>query len=628
MRRLCAAIALCALTTPYALAQARPLPSRGELEAFVDGIVEAELAKNDVAGAVVAIVANGEVAFVKGYGFADVAKRTPVDEHTLFRMASISKLFTALAVLQLAEQGKLDLDADVNAYLDFAIPPARGKPVTLRQLLTHRAGFEEQVRDLGSPAPPAQPLAQFARTHLPRRTFEPEKWPSYSNYGVALAGYIAERTSGVPFGQLVLASVFAPLGMDATFEQPLPARLVPRLSQGYSVASKPPGPFEVIHDAPAGALTASGAAMGRFMRMLLGRGALDGSRVLSPEGFARWVEPQVTIAGNALGLAIMESRPHGVRLFGHGGDLSHFHSELAVSPEHGLGVFVAQNSLGNGGRLLRQALVPALVKRYFAERRREQPKAIEPGHAHEVAGSYMTTRRSDHSLTRVLGLLGQTRVTALDAHTVEAEGLADAAGNTRKWREVAPYRFRSEDGELEIEFARDAAGRVTHVLPWFPGLTFERARGTDTLRFALALLVPALGIALATLLVPLAGRLARRALAAPPAPPRPRAQRLLFGAAAALWLGALVAILAFSGTAASEFWMFSRGNDTPLLVAVGAVWLAAALSFACIPLAWRAARGATLSRWRRFGRVLPVLAFLALTWFAWNWGLLSNPTRY
>lgn len=622
------AAAACLILASHGLAQARPVPSRADLEPFVDGIVEAELAKNDVAGAVVGVVAGGEVAFVKGYGFADIAKRIAVDENTYFRMASISKLFTALAVLQLDEKGELDLDADANAYLDFEIPPAFGKPVTLRQLLTHRAGFEERLRNLGSPAPPVPPLAQFVRTHLPGRTFEPEKWPSYSNYGVALAGAIAERQSGAPFEQLVAERVFAPLAMDATFEQPLPARFAARMSQGYAVASQPPGPFEFIHDAPAGALTASGAAMTRFMRMLLGRGELDGARVLSHDAFARWLEPQVTVAGNALGLAIMESRPHGVRLLGHGGDLSYFHSELAVSPEHGFGVFVAQNSLGNGGRLLRQALVPALVKRYFAERRREHAVAIEPGHAHEVAGTYMTTRRSDRSLMRVLGLLSQTRVTARDAHRIEGEGLTDAAGNTRTWREVAPYRFRSEDGELEIEFARDEPGRVTHVLPWFPGLTFERARFVDTLRFSLSVLLPALAVVLVTLVAPLAGLVARRSFRAAPAPPRPLTQRALFTATAALWLGAFAAILAFSGSAASAFWRFSSGNDTPLLVAVGLLWVAAALSLACLPLGWRALRDPSLSRWRRLGRALPALAFLALAWFAWNWGLLSNPTRY
>jgi hypothetical protein len=131
--------------------------------------------------------------------------------------------------------------------------------------------------------------------------------------------------------------------------------------------------------------------------------------VLSEQAFARWVEPQVTLAGNGLGLVIMESRPHGVRLIGHGGDLSYFHSEVLVSPEHGFGVFVAQNSLGNGARMLRQVLVPALAERYFATKPREWQRTAAAGHAREVAGTHITLRRSDHSLMRVLGLLAQTR---------------------------------------------------------------------------------------------------------------------------------------------------------------------------------------------------------------------------
>jgi CubicO group peptidase (beta-lactamase class C family) len=623
-----AALALLPFAALTAGAEDRPLPTPEDVRAFVDGIVQGELARNDVAGAVVVVVANGAPVLTKGYGYADVAKRIPVDERTLFRQASISKLVTSLAVMQEVEQGKLDLDADVNAYLDFALPARDGEPVTLRQLLTHRAGFEERLRDLAQVRAPPIPLAELVRSHLPRRARTPAGSPSYSNYGFALAGYVVERAAGVPFERYVAEHVLGPLGMErATFEQPLPAPVAPLMSQGYQVASAPPGPFEVVNDAPAGALSASGDAMQRFLLMLLRGGELDGVRVLSPAGFAQWTAPQVDVAGNGFGLGIYETHLHGVRSIGHGGDLSHFHGDLHAMPEHGFGVYVAQNSLGKGERLLRSVLVPALVKRYLAQPRGEPP-AFEPTPASALTGAFMTTRRSDASWLRILGLVDQTALSVRDDGTLELRGVTDAAGNAERWREVAPGRFRSLDGERELELVRDAAGRVVEIEPWFPGVTYERAGALDARRVALAVLVPSLGIALGALLAPLAGWLARRALGAALAPARARLPRALALGTAAAWLGSFALFMVFTRAGTRAVWHFSREADGPLIAAIGGMWLASALSIACAVACLRELRAAGVSRTRRAARALPALAFLALTWLAWNWGMLSNPTRY
>jgi len=624
-----AALPLLSALAFAANADARPAPTTADLEPFVDAIVETHLARNDVAGAVVVVVSSAEPALIKGYGYANVEKRTPVDARTLFREASISKLFTSLAVMQLVEQGKLDLDADANRYLDFEIPPAFGKPVTLRQLLTHRAGFEERLRDLGHAHAPPMPLAEFARSHLPRRSRVPERMPSYSNYGLALAGYVVERTAGVPFERYLAERIFAPLAMErATFAQPLPAELAPLMSEGYQVASEEPGPFEVINDAPAGGLSASGDAMARFLAMLLGRGALDGQRVISEEGFARWIAPQVQLAGNGLGLAIYESHPHGVRTIGHGGDLSYFHSELHALPEHGFGVFVAQNSMGNGGRLLRSVLVPALMKRYFAEPGRDAEQSADAGHAAEVAGAYMTNRRSDASWLRLQGLLDQVVVTPSADGTIEARGIVDAAGNTQRWREVAPYRFRSLDGEREVAFARDEHGRVAWLEPAFPGVAYERAGFADGQSLASVLFPAAAAIAIAALLAPIAGWIARKGLGAPRAPARGAFASALTRLTAFVWLAALGSFAWFALDAASNFWRFSQREDGVLVASLAGMWLAAALSIVCALATARELRDARATGLRRAARMLPALAFLALTWFAWHWRLLSDPTRY
>ena len=163
-----------------------------DLEAWLDGFMPYALEKNDVAGAVVVVVKDGKVLLEKGYGYADLAKRTPVDpERTLFRPGSVSKLFTWTAVMQLVEQGKIDLDQDVNTYLDFKIPPYQGKPVTMRNIMTHTAGFEEAIRGLIATDPKGiQPLGDTLKHWVPARVYAPGSTSAYSNYATAVAGYI------------------------------------------------------------------------------------------------------------------------------------------------------------------------------------------------------------------------------------------------------------------------------------------------------------------------------------------------------------------------------------------------------------------------------------------------------
>lgn len=622
-RHLLLRVALAALCLLAQSALARPELTAADVAPFIDGIVEPALARNDIAGAAVAVVANGRPVLVRGYGFADVAARVPVEGGTLFRAASISKLFTAIAVLQLVEQGQLDLDADVNGYLDFAIPPAWGKPVTLRQLLTHRAGFEERMRRLEPRAPRPIALGELARRALPRRSFEPERWPSYSNYGVGLAGYIVERRSGVPFETYVAEHILAPLGMEgATFAQPLPEGLSARLSRGYRVASQDPGPFEPTGNAPAGGLSASAEAMTRFLRAMLAGGELDGRRILTHESFARMLEPQVTVAGNALGLVIYEQHPYGVRLLGHSGDLVYFHSQLAFSPEHGFGVFVAQNSAGNGP-LLGDILIPALAKRYFSDpERTRESQAVPRGELGDVSGVYMVSRRSDDTLLRTLGLAGQIRVRTGPDGVLELGGSRDVSGNAPRYRAIAPDRYRSLDGRDEIAFERDASGRAVRLLGSFPGVSFERVGLLDSQLFTFLLLGAALGVTAVVLLAPGI----RFLLGAPASGPRVR--RALAPLTAGLWLAHFLLGAAFARQVSRELWRMAPGGDDLLIAAVALAWLAAGASLATSVAAVAALRDPEIVWLRRLAALVPALAFLSLTWYAWHWRLLSNPLQY
>src|SRR5215469_14515153 len=277
---------------PANVAVANPQPSpapeftKADFETFLDALIPSQLRNRNIAGAVISVVKDGQVLFQKGYGFADVENRKPVlPDQTLFRPGSISKLFTATAVMQLVEQGKLDLDSDVNDYLDFAIPKTYQDPVTLRQLLTHTGGFEETLKNLFvAHESEIKPLRTYLVNEMPARIFPQGKIPAYSNYGFTLAGYIVERVSGEKFERYIENQILKPLRMNnSTFDQPLPAQLAPQMSKGYLGASKKPRDFEFVQAAPAGALSTTAADMTRFMLAFLQDGAVNGVSILKPE---------------------------------------------------------------------------------------------------------------------------------------------------------------------------------------------------------------------------------------------------------------------------------------------------------------------------------------------------------
>lgn len=261
---------------PAVPADGRAALTRADAEAWLDGLMPYAIGRGNIPGAVVVIVKDGNVLLQKGYGYADLEKRTPVDPATtLFRPGSVSKLFTWTAVMQLVEQGKLDLDADVNQYLDFKIPPRKDKPVTLRQILTHTTGMEEYVRGLITADPTdAVTLENYIKSWTPTRIFDAGTTPAYSNYATTLAGYIVQRVSGQPFDDYIEQHIFQPLNMQhASFRQPLPAKLLPHMSKGYKVGADQPQGFEIVNPAPAGSLSASGQDMGQFMIAHLQNGA-------------------------------------------------------------------------------------------------------------------------------------------------------------------------------------------------------------------------------------------------------------------------------------------------------------------------------------------------------------------
>ena len=331
--------------------------------------------------AVVVVVKNGKVLYAKGYGMPGHRPGNSVDPATsLFRIGSTSKLFTWTAVMQLVEQGKLDLDGDVNSYLKtFKVKDAYGKPVRIRDLMTHSAGWEDGA--LGyliiEDSTGVDPIATTMEKHQPTRVRPPGALASYSNYGAALAGLIVEQVSGEPFNDYISKHILEPLDMKyATFKEPVRDALKPYSTVGYAdengiYSAKP---FEYVGGfRPAGSGSVSALSMTHFMFAHLNDGEYNGVRILKPETaqlmHRRAFSNDPRLPSMALGF--YEQEFNGVRVIGHGGDTQHFHTEMYIVPDAKVGIFASY--IGDGGGRAREGLVRGFFDRYFPAKARRCP---------------------------------------------------------------------------------------------------------------------------------------------------------------------------------------------------------------------------------------------------------------
>ncbi len=435
-----------------------------ELETFLDGVISVQLADDHIPGATIAVVKDGRLFFAKGYGDADRQHGKLVSATTtLFRVGSVSKLFTWTAVMQLAEQGKVNLHADVNTYLKtFHIPATYPQPITLAHLLTHSAGFEDRGTGIFAPTTSAlKPLGQWLAENMPARVRPPGELTAYSNYGAALAGYIVEQVSGMPFKQYIEQHLFQPLDMrHSTFRQPVPGELAADLSQGYTHTNGiyRPDPFEAVQVAPAGSMSTTAADLANFMIAHLQNGRLDTQRILQEATVKDMHMQHFTNDPHVSGMAygFYEQNLNNQRLLVHGGDTILFHSLLALLPEHNVGVFVSYNSAGGGSA--RDTLLQAFLDHYFPASKGAipQPPAGFAGRISQISGNYWPTRRS-YTTYEKLGMLIST-VSVSDGGNGRL--LISLGGQTMTFVEVAPWVFHQVDGPGSVVFRPDHEGIV------------------------------------------------------------------------------------------------------------------------------------------------------------------------
>ena len=464
-----------------------------ELGAFFDGVIAAQLEAYHVPGATVSVVQNGKLIFARGYGYANIEQRTPVvADRILFRPGSVSKLFVWTAVMQLVEQGKLDLNADINTYLkDFKIPPTYPQPITLANLMTHTPGFEDQVLGtLVRSDKDIKPLGEYLATHMPARVRPPGELTAYSNYGASLAGYIVGQVSGMPFDQYVEEHIFKPLGMhNSTFRQPLPSDLAPNMAVGYTYVNGTyqPHDFEWLQSEPAGAMTTTATDLASFMIAHLQNGRFENTHILN-EAMAQEMHQQsftndVHVNGFAHGFMI--ATINNQHIIWHGGDTIYFHSALVLIPEHNVGFFVSYN--GATGSLAVQNTIRAFMDHYFPV---PQPApSISTDNVTRYAGAYLPARSGYTTLEKALGLFQSITVAPEDTqHLVVSLGVPSQL--VLHYVEVEPSVFRSADVPPSIfgdlVFRADDQGRIKYLFwqnnpttayiksPWYaePGFNF------------------------------------------------------------------------------------------------------------------------------------------------------------
>ena len=450
-------------------AQTSDLTDSKTIEALLDPVFAERMEKLHVPGAVISIVKDGKLIFTKGYGVADIENRTPVvPDKTIFRIGSITKVFTALAVMQVADRGKIKLRADVNRYLKTVkVPGTFPQPITFADLLTHTSGLDEiSPGRRTSDENKVVPLGEFLKTRIVRR-FPPGEIINYNTYNPALAALAIQETTNTPFKVYVQENIFEPLQMNRTSITAVKKTHEQDLATGYEYAANKYEklPFQWFHTYPASDINSTATDMARFMIANLGYGAIGGKRILS-ERAAR--EMQKThfrnnpkISGWAYGF--YEGSLNNLRFIEHGGTMDDGYSALmTLVPEKNLGIFVACNTEA-GGEGIGESVKKAFFNRFFPTQvKPDVPQTKNPSSdsLKKFAGKYRSIIYC-HTCPASSGVY----VPKPFEVKVTDDGMLSFLGG--RWKQIEPMLFVLADGErvgqVLFGFKENAKGEITFM---------------------------------------------------------------------------------------------------------------------------------------------------------------------
>ncbi|ELZ88314.1 serine hydrolase domain-containing protein [Haloferax sulfurifontis] len=635
------ALAVALVSTPIGTATIPAVPSSGSLsdqvelsnqaatEAWLDETMARQLEEYHVPGAAVVVVSDGEAVLAKGYGYADLASQRPVDaDGTVFSIGSTGKLVTWTAVMQGVEDGRLELDRDVNEYLTdstVSVPDTYPEPVTLEHLGTHSAGFEDIFSGMvADDSDEIRPMEDILADHQPARVRPPGQFVSYSNYGTALAGHVLAEQSEESFTGLVDDHIFTPLAMDdTTYAQPLPPRLESRRAIGYTYQNGEYQPHDpVVWTLPpeGGSLRTTATDMGQFMLAHLNGGAYGSERILEAETVREmhrrhFTKSEAVPELNGMAYGFIEMDRNDERIVGHWGDTPRFKSLLALYPEHDTGLFVVYNS--PGGAPARFELLQAFTDRYYPQ---SDTPVVEPPtgateRARQLTGDYRSLTISESSWERVLGVMTRTyTVGVTDGGYLTTSSLGE---ETRRWVERRPGVYEEIGGSDMLVFQFGENGRATHMFRHsFGPATYERVPWYESLTVLQSVLGAGVVAFLSVLLLWLGGPVWRRWRGSDVPSDRERAARWLLGVVSLLWLTVLVIFLFawinFNAEAASPSLVLRTGKVLRYVALAGTIGAVVATGFA-----WHE------GYWSRPARLhYSVVTALALL-FAWQLSLLG-----
>jgi CubicO group peptidase (beta-lactamase class C family) len=376
-----------------------------------------------------------------------------VSGRTLWRAASVSKALTALAVMQLAEQGELPLDSDIRDFVPaMAIRSHYNRPVTIRQLLLHQSGVDDHFIGDGFSDGQQPTMTEIVAKRPLDVVYEPGQIEFYSNYGYALLGAAIEKASGERYEQYMQTHVLKPLGMnDSSFQQPLPTSWLSRMA---------PGKWVYQHAAPAAALAISAEDMGRFLSATLNRAP----SIISAESFDQMVPPSAAGARLIHALGYWTGRDRGQRLIAASGDIEQFHNVLVALPELRSGFAVMISGPSNSlawefySRFMDACVPPA--GKVATDSQEAPPSSASAEEIERVAGLYRTVRYPHHELSKTFILFDLTKV------SVRPDGSLDISGQRYVRRRGSEYQ--PEAGGLPLAFLTTSDGKQFMVQPGSP----------------------------------------------------------------------------------------------------------------------------------------------------------------
>jgi CubicO group peptidase (beta-lactamase class C family) len=586
-----------------------------ELQTFVDQEIQTQLNTSGTPGAAIAIVKDNNILLAKGYGVADKETNNPViANQTLFRVASVTKLFTWTAIMQLAEQGKLDLDADVNTYLKtFQIPKTFPQSITLKNLMAHNAGFEsDELLGKVASASDLLPLGDYLARYMPARVRPPAEVSVYSNYGASLAGYIVEQVSGTQFEEYVQTNILEPLKMEhTTFQQPPPQNLAQDLSKSYTLINGVPevNAYSYYMGRPAGVMCSTATDMAHFIICHLQNGAYDGSRILQDDTAKRMHSQLFTMDPRIPGFAygFMEYDINGQRIIGHFGDLDGFRSALMLVPEQNLGWFVVYN--GESDAASPGSFFIDFLNHYFPTEpyTSPNPPLDFSARAGQFTGFYRDAKLSLTTFQKLTSLTIEFDVTSTQHGTLLVRGA--------EYVEAESFLFRpfgeSNPWNDSLVFLKDSQGQVQYFAN--TGGTYERVPWFETSAFTWTLMAVCFASFVSMIVFLVVKVFSERGK------PRLKTEGLNWARGSRFVSGAfsVLFILAILGI------RFAGGNLTVwyLVMVTGAIGsLLAVLSLLFALLSWKRRYWSLLERLHYVAVTMLALAFV---WFLGNWNLLS-----